>query len=103
MAKQPAGQKKSKSPGNSVDIVIVGGGGHVGLPLALSLAHAGQRVQIFDINETVLETLGAGVMPFEEEGGEALLKEALGNGRLSMVSSLDDVAPTNTYIITNLY
>ncbi len=34
-----------------LDVVVFGGGGHVGLPLSLALVDAGLRVGIFDINE----------------------------------------------------
>jgi UDP-N-acetyl-D-mannosaminuronic acid dehydrogenase len=47
-----------------VDICIVGGAGHVGLPLALVFAAAGQRVTIYDLNAAALATIAAGTMPF---------------------------------------
>ena len=34
-----------------VDIVIIGGCGHVGLPLGMALARAGKRVVALDISE----------------------------------------------------
>ena len=46
------------------DICIVGGAGHVGLPLALVFASKGLRVLIFDINEHTLETIKQGIVPF---------------------------------------
>src|SRR3954453_6430566 len=33
-----------------LDVVVLGGGGHVGLPLSLVLAEAGFRVGIYDTN-----------------------------------------------------
>ena len=38
------------------DICVVGGCGHVGLPLAIAFADRGLRVSIYDINEQAVET-----------------------------------------------
>jgi UDP-N-acetyl-D-mannosaminuronic acid dehydrogenase len=46
------------------DICIIGGAGHVGLPLALVFADAGQRVIVYDVNEPALEKVRRGTMPF---------------------------------------
>ena len=56
-----------------VDVVVLGGGGHVGLPLSLALADAGLRVGIYDINEDTLSRIGRGEMPFLENGADELL------------------------------
>ena len=50
------------------DICIVGGGGHVGLPLALAFAAAGQRVIINDLNIAAMDVIKSGRMPFIEYG-----------------------------------
>lgn len=61
----------------SKDVCVIGGGGHVGLPLALSFADAGLKTVIYDINQRVVEMIRAGEMPFTEEGGPELLAEGL--------------------------
>ena len=65
------------------DIVVVGGGGHVGLPLSLKLAEAGLRVVIFDISERTVASIREGRMPFQETGAEELLGRMLPTGRLA--------------------
>lgn len=60
-------------------VVIVGGGGHVGLPLALVLADSGFLVVSLDISKNVVEAINSGVMPFMEEGGQQLLRKTLGD------------------------
>jgi UDP-N-acetyl-D-mannosaminuronic acid dehydrogenase len=60
------------------DVCIVGGLGHVGLPLGISFAKAGQKVVLFDLNHQTAETVMSGKMPFVESGAEALLKEVIG-------------------------
>ena len=56
-------------------IVIVGGGGHVGLPLALVLADSGYETVALDISQETVETINSGQMPFLEEGAQDLLKK----------------------------
>ncbi len=72
------------SPEGALDLVVVGGCGHVGLPLALSLADAGYSVGINDIDERKMELVKSGRVPFKESGAEALLAKVLGSGRLTM-------------------
>lgn len=58
-------------------VVIVGGGGHVGLPLALVLADSGLETISLDISRETVETINSGKMPFAEEGAQALLSKTL--------------------------
>jgi len=74
------------------DVCVVGGGGHVGLPLALTFADTGLKTVIYDINEHVVETVRQGVMPFQEEGGQELLKCVLERGLLEAYSTPEHVA-----------
>src|SRR5258708_31251553 len=69
---------------NELDLVIVGGCGHVGLPLALSLADCGYRVGINDIDQSKIDQVKAGKAPFKEAGAEALLASLLPTGRLGL-------------------
>ncbi|WP_134428699.1 nucleotide sugar dehydrogenase [Mycobacterium ulcerans] len=78
-------------------ICIVGGAGHVGLPLALVLADEGYNVDILDTNAEALETIMAGQMPFIETGAEDLLKRLLPTGRIS--GSTDSQVVRNSDIV----
>jgi UDP-N-acetyl-D-mannosaminuronic acid dehydrogenase len=60
------------------DVCVVGGCGHVGLPLSLAFARAGLRVVISDIDERAVATLREGRMPFLEAGAEPILREVIG-------------------------
>ena len=62
---------------NQYDVCIVGGLGHVGLPLGISLADAGRKVVLYDINEVSIEALSKGKMPFIEAGAEEKLAKVL--------------------------
>jgi UDP-N-acetyl-D-mannosaminuronic acid dehydrogenase len=70
-----------------LDLVVLGGGGHVGLPLSLAFADSGWRVGIYDIDGAKLERIAAGAMPFMENGAEALLPKVLASGRLAFDTS----------------
>ena len=74
----------SRGPLGELDLVIVGGCGHVGLPLALSLADCGYRVGINDIDQTKIEMVRAGQVPFRETGAEELLARLLPTGLLEL-------------------
>jgi UDP-N-acetyl-D-mannosaminuronic acid dehydrogenase len=82
-----------------LDLVIVGGCGHVGLPLALSLADCGYRVGIDDIDAAKVELVKGGNVPFLETGAEELLKKLLPTGRLELASDPSAVGRTNTVIV----
>ena len=70
----------------SSDVCVVGGAGHVGLPLALTFADSNLKTVIYDIDRAKLEQIGKGVMPFAEEGGQEMLDRVLAGGRLSFTT-----------------
>jgi UDP-N-acetyl-D-mannosaminuronic acid dehydrogenase len=82
-----------------MDMVIVGGCGHVGLPLALSLADCGYRVGIDDIDAAKVAYVKAGNVPFLENGADTLLKKLLPTGRLELASDPSLVENTETVIL----
>lgn len=84
----------------NADITVVGGAGHVGIPLVLALAEAGLRVNVNDLNENTLATLKAGRLPFIEHGAESTLNEALRNKRLVFTHSPDGISTRGPVIIT---
>ena len=67
---------------DNADITVVGGAGHVGVPLVLALAEVGLRVNVNDLNKDGLEMLAAGRLPFIEHGADSVLSRALINKRL---------------------
>ena len=84
---------------DDLDLVIVGGCGHVGLPLALSLAECGFRVGINDIDQEKIELVRAGVVPFRETGAEELLARLLPTGRLELSRDPAMLERTRTVIL----
>ena len=73
---------------NDFDIAIIGGLGHVGLPLGIVFADKGLKVCLCDIDKKKADIVKKGTMPFIEYGAEPILKKALQNGNLTI--SLDD-------------
>jgi UDP-N-acetyl-D-mannosaminuronic acid dehydrogenase len=94
-----AAPARSDSTRTDLDVVVLGGGGHVGLPLSLALARAGMTVGIFDINEATLQRIAEGEMPFREEGAEALLCDLLPTGRLALGSDAAMIGRTGQLIV----
>jgi UDP-N-acetyl-D-mannosaminuronic acid dehydrogenase len=64
------------------DVVVIGGCGHVGLPLALAFADRGANVAIYDVSETAVAAVNGGKMPFAEPGADEVLQRVLSQGRL---------------------
>lgn len=82
------------------DLTVVGGAGHVGIPLVLSFAEAGMTVNINDLNEAALASLRAGKLPFIEHGAAPLLTKALANNRLVFTASPDGISRQGPVIVT---
>lgn len=83
-----------------VDLCVVGGAGHVGLPLAIAFANTGLRTLVYDINEAALEQIGRGELPALEYDADPLLKETLANGNLVLSSDQKDVGKADMIIVT---
>ncbi|HEY5280860.1 MAG TPA: nucleotide sugar dehydrogenase [Pseudolabrys sp.] len=84
----------------NADITVVGGAGHVGIPLVLALAESGLRVNVNDLNQATLDTLAAGKLPFIEAGAEPVLVRALANKRLVFTHGPDRISTGGPIIIT---
>lgn len=59
------------------DVCVVGGCGHVGLPLAVAFAAAGLRVSAHDINDEAVAMVRSGRMPFRDAGMDELLPQVV--------------------------
>jgi UDP-N-acetyl-D-mannosaminuronic acid dehydrogenase len=72
------------SPGSGFerDVVVVGGCGHVGLPLAIALADRGARVGIYDVSQAAVALVNGGELPFAEPGAADVLKRVVAEERL---------------------
>ncbi len=82
-----------------LDAVVIGGCGHVGLPLAIALASRGARVGIYDVSQAAVETVNAGRLPFAEPGAAEPLREARAAGRLEASADPAIVATAEHVIV----
>jgi UDP-N-acetyl-D-mannosaminuronic acid dehydrogenase len=76
-------------------LAIVGGCGHVGLPLGLAFARKGHQVGLVDTSADRVALVNAGRMPFHEDDADALLGEGLASGRIKATTDrrvLEDAA-----------
>jgi len=82
------------------DVTIIGGLGHVGLPLGITFAHSGLEVCLYDLDKKKAEDVVAGKMPFIEYGAEPILKEVLENRKLHVSSDIESVSDAEYIIVT---
>ena len=80
--------------------ISVIGLGRVGLPLALSFADLGLEVLGVDHDQSILEAVRAGRMPFEEAGTQELLERVRTTGRLTLSERAADAAQRDDIVIT---
>ena len=80
-------------------ICVVGGCGHVGLPLAMAFARAGAKVVSFDINADAVASVNAQKMPFDEPQAPGILAEIIENGRFSASANPDVVSQANVVVV----
>jgi UDP-N-acetyl-D-mannosaminuronic acid dehydrogenase len=81
-------------------ITIVGGCGHVGLPLGIAFAQAGACVTLFDVDQARVDGVKAGRMPFHERGADRALPEVLASGRLQATTTPEGIAAAEVIIVT---
>ncbi len=68
---------------SNLEVSIIGGCGHVGLPLGIVFAASGINVKLIDINKKAIEQVNDGELPFKEEGAKSLLEKALRENMLT--------------------
>ena len=81
-------------------ITIVGGCGHIGLPLSIILCNKGYDVIIYDLNEKLFNKIKKGKMPFLEKFGNKNLRAALKTNRLTFTNKPIDKMKKGDFIIT---
>jgi UDP-N-acetyl-D-mannosaminuronic acid dehydrogenase len=81
-------------------VAILGGCGHVGLPLGIVLAHRGHDVMLVDTSKERREMVAGGEMPFTELGADELLPKVLQSGRLNSSGELAAISGSEVVIVT---
>ena len=86
-----------KVPNNNVS--VVGGAGHIGLPLSCYIASKGHKVTIVDTNENVLKNLKNDSLPFNEVKLEEYWKLAKSN-KIQLSSKTQSIENSDFIFIT---
>lgn len=73
-------------------VVVVGGCGHVGLPLAVALADSGVQTVSLDIDHEKVKYVNEGKLPFFELGLEPVLKSTLESSMFNATSDPSVIA-----------
>lgn len=81
------------------DIAVVGGCGHVGLPLAVAFAGRGARTAVYDVNAASVTRVRSGFLPFDEPGAAAPLARAVSSGQLVASDSPAVLAQAGNVIV----
>ncbi len=80
-------------------ICIIGGAGHVGAPLGLSLSSKGYDVILIDKNKKDIEKINQAKMPFVEEGCAKLLKKMVYKKKIFATNNLKEVKKCKYIIV----
>jgi UDP-N-acetyl-D-mannosaminuronic acid dehydrogenase len=86
-------------PAATLDVAIVGGCGHVGLPLGVALADHGLRVTLVDLDERAVASVSSGRSPFEEPGLADALARVLTAGNLRATTEPAAVAGAEHVVV----
>ena len=81
------------------DVVVVGGCGHVGLPLAIAFADRGAAVLVYDISAHHVGLVNNSILPFDEPGAGDKLKAAVASGNLRASTDPAVVASARNVIV----
>ena len=80
-------------------VSVVGGAGHIGLPLSCYIASKGHKVTIVDTNEDVLKNLKSNILPFSEVNLEEFWKLAK-NNNIELSSKTQSIENSDFIVIT---
>lgn len=80
-------------------VLVMGGGGHAGLPLGIALASTGLDTVIYDINQRTVDTINRGELPFLEPGAEPILDKVLGDGLLTATTDPSTIADAEVVVV----
>jgi len=80
-------------------VSVIGGAGHVGLPLCLVLANCNYRIYGIDSDDVKNKVIMKGKLPFIEEQGEEYLRQALKSNNLVMTSDASRIKESDIVII----
>ena len=81
------------------DVVVIGGCGHVGLPLAIAFADRGASVAVYDVDPVAVAQVSTGRLPFDEPGASKILERAIAGGHLIATTDPGVVATAEHVVV----
>lgn len=81
------------------EIAIIGGCGHVGLPLGLAFARAGRTTVAVDVDPKKIQSVTVGHMPFSDRGADKALTQVLAAGTFWCTADLEVVREVSSVIV----
>ncbi len=81
------------------ELCIIGGAGHVGLPLGVVFADCGVKTILLDINKAALEKIQSGRFPFKEKDGDEALQSALKKNLLFTTDSPEAISQSKFVVV----
>jgi UDP-N-acetyl-D-mannosaminuronic acid dehydrogenase len=87
------------APPFRTDVVVLGGCGHVGLPLAIALADRGLSTVCYDVSDAAVKLVNDGELPFMEPDAQPILERTVASGRLRATTDPSVVADAERLIV----
>jgi UDP-N-acetyl-D-mannosaminuronic acid dehydrogenase len=82
-----------------LDVVVIGGCGHVGLPLGIALADAGLKTVAYDTNQDTVALVNDAVLPFDEPGATKVFEAVVADGAFRATSDPSIVAEAEHVVV----
>jgi len=83
----------------TTDVVVIGGCGHVGLPLAIAFADRGLSTVVYDVSDAAVKLVNDATLPFDEPGAAEPLRRAIEAGTLRATTDADAVADAEHVVV----
>ncbi|MFL6241394.1 MAG: nucleotide sugar dehydrogenase [Acidimicrobiia bacterium] len=83
----------------ALDVIIVGGCGHIGVPLGLAFADRGLTVGLYDINDEAVAQVNRGESPIGEPGTTDVLRRVLSEERLHATADANAVGRAEHVVV----
>ena len=80
-------------------IVVVGGCGHIGLPLSLVLTEVGFEVIALDVNAEACKAINSGSLPFFEKGAKESLQFAIESKKFLATTDINVIRKADVIIV----
>jgi UDP-N-acetyl-D-mannosaminuronic acid dehydrogenase len=81
------------------DVCIVGGCGHVGLPLGMAFADKDLNVALYDINKSVIDKVNKAIVPFKETGADSVMKKVVKAKKLYATNDAKVISDSETIVM----